>query len=74
MRRPALVVLVALGLGKQLEPYVVAPLAHQRVDVGSVVPNAQLGIVASSDYPFIAMNRDYTNNHLGSLTSMGSSL
>ncbi|GAC1470722.1 MAG: hypothetical protein PVSMB7_21780 [Chloroflexota bacterium] len=54
--------------------YVVAPLAHQRVDVGSVVPNAQLGIVASSDYPFIAMNRDYTNNHLGSLTSMGSSL
>ena len=51
--------------------YLVPPLAHQRVDVDSVVPNARLGIVVSSDYPFVAMNRIYTGNRLGSLTSMG---
>ncbi|GAC1467369.1 MAG: hypothetical protein NVS2B16_17260 [Chloroflexota bacterium] len=51
--------------------YVVGPLNHQRVDVGSVEPNAQLGIVAASSDPFIALNQGFFNNHLGSVTSTG---
>jgi hypothetical protein len=51
--------------------YVVAPLAHQHVDVTSVVPNAQLGIVASSSQPFVAMNHLTFNNGAGAATSHG---
>jgi 5-hydroxyisourate hydrolase-like protein (transthyretin family) len=51
--------------------YVVAPLAHHRIDVGSVVPNAQLGIVATSNDPFVVMTRLFMNGQLGSATSPG---
>jgi 5-hydroxyisourate hydrolase-like protein (transthyretin family) len=51
--------------------YVVAPLAHQRIDVASVVPNAQLGIVAASNYPFVALNRSTIDNGRGADTSEG---
>jgi hypothetical protein len=37
--------------------YVVGPMAHHRIDVGSVVPGAQVGIVATSNSPFVALNR-----------------
>jgi hypothetical protein len=51
--------------------YVVGPLSHVRVDVGSVVPNAQLGVVAASNQPFVALNRSSFNNGRGSATSTG---
>ncbi len=51
--------------------YVVSPLAHRHVDVTSVMPNAQLGMVASSSQPFVAMNRLFFNNRAGSATSHG---
>ena len=51
--------------------YVVSPLAHQRVYVGSVVPNAQLGITATSNLPFVALNRQSINNGAGADTSHG---
>lgn len=50
---------------------VVAPLSHQRIDVGSIVPNQQLGIVAASNYPFVALNRGTFNNGQGAMTSEG---
>lgn len=51
--------------------FVVGPLYHQYVDVGSVLPNAQLGIVAASDYPFVALNRARFNFGRGGDTSTG---
>jgi len=51
--------------------YVVGPLNHQRIDVSSVEPNSQLGIVAASNDPFVAMNRGFFDNGLGSMTSTG---
>jgi len=51
--------------------YVVAPLAHHLVDVGSVVPNAQLGLVVASSAPFVALNRTVFNNGQGAMTSAG---
>jgi hypothetical protein len=51
--------------------YVVGPMAQRMVDVGSVVPNAQLGIVATSSSPFVAMNRQSIGNGRGALTSTG---
>lgn len=51
--------------------YVVGPLAHQYVDVTSVMPNQQMGIVASSSVPFVAMNRYTFNNGTGAATDPG---
>lgn len=51
--------------------YVVSPLGHQIVDVGSVEPNQQLGIVAASSDPFIALNQYRFNGNQGSATSIG---
>jgi hypothetical protein len=51
--------------------YLVGPLSHQRVDVGSIMPNSQLGIVAASSAPFVALNRYRFNNGLGADTSIG---
>jgi hypothetical protein len=51
--------------------YVVPPLAHQRVYVGSVMPNVQLGITATSNLPFVALNRQSINNGAGADTSHG---
>jgi 5-hydroxyisourate hydrolase-like protein (transthyretin family) len=51
--------------------YVVSPLSHQIVDVGSVMPNADLGLVATSDQPFVALNRMSINNGRGADTSRG---
>jgi len=51
--------------------YVVGPLSHQRIDVGSVEPNARLGILATSNQPFVGLNRTFFHNRLGSTTSQG---
>jgi hypothetical protein len=51
--------------------YVVYPLYHQHVDVGSVEPAAQLAIVAASNYPFVPINRYVFNFGLGADTSTG---
>jgi hypothetical protein len=51
--------------------YVVAPLSHQMVDVSGVMPNAQLGILASSSQPFVALNRQLVNGGAGAMTSTG---
>lgn len=51
--------------------YVVGPLSHQRIDVGSVEPNAQLGILATSNQPFVGLNRTFFHNRLGGTTSQG---
>jgi hypothetical protein len=51
--------------------YVVGPLYHERIQVGSAVPNAQLGIVAASNYPFVALNRYWFNSGRGADTSIG---
>ncbi|MDQ3901702.1 MAG: hypothetical protein M3319_15115 [Actinomycetota bacterium] len=51
--------------------YVVAPMSHRHVDVGSIQPNAQLGLMAASNYPFVALNQSFFNNRLGSMTSPG---
>lgn len=51
--------------------YVIGSQNHLRVDVGSVFPNAQLGMVAASNAPFVALNRAIFNNGLGSDTSRG---
>lgn len=51
--------------------YLVGPLSHERIDVGSVMPNDQLGIVAASSAPFVALNRYRFNNGLGADTSAG---
>jgi hypothetical protein len=50
---------------------VVAPLQHQRIEVGSVVPNAQMGVVATSNLPFVGLNRGFFSNGAGSSTSTG---
>ncbi|MBV9281944.1 MAG: hypothetical protein JOZ41_17840, partial [Chloroflexi bacterium] len=68
---PVVVQFITASGGVTQRTYVVAPLAHVRVDVGSVVPNAQLGIVAASNDPFVALNRAFANNGLASDTSIG---
>jgi hypothetical protein len=51
--------------------YTVAPLSHQIVDVASAMPNAQLGIMAVSNQPFVALNRQIFNGGAGAMTSTG---
>jgi hypothetical protein len=51
--------------------YVVGPMAHQRIDVASVVPATQLGLVVSSNQPFAALNRYTFNRGSGGATSIG---
>lgn len=51
--------------------YVVGPLYFQRIAVGSVIPNGQFGIVAASNYPFVALNRYWFNFGRGADTSTG---
>jgi hypothetical protein len=51
--------------------YVISPLSHQRIDVASVVPNAELGLVVTSDQPVVTLNRVYFNHKLGSDTTTG---
>jgi hypothetical protein len=51
--------------------YVVGPLSHQRIDVGSVEPNAQLGVLATSNQPFVGLNRTFYQHGRGGSTSQG---
>ncbi|PZS00661.1 MAG: hypothetical protein DLM70_13330, partial [Chloroflexi bacterium] len=51
--------------------YIVSPLAHRRVDVGSVVPNSQLGLLVASNDPFVPLDRQLINNGAGAMTSPG---
>jgi hypothetical protein len=57
--------------GTQQQTYVVAPFAHAYVDVGKVVPNSQLGLLAVSSYPFVAMDRQEANDGAAQMTSLG---
>jgi len=54
--------------------YVVGPLYHQRIDIGSLAPNQQVGIVATSSVPFTALNRNLFNHGTGSAISAGIAL
>lgn len=51
--------------------YVVGPLQHQNIDVGSAVPNSQMGILVASNNAFVALNRIFFNNGRGAMTSIG---
>jgi hypothetical protein len=51
--------------------YMVPPLNHVQVDAGSVVPNTQLGLVASSSFPFVALNQSVSNDGLAGMASSG---
>ncbi|MGH2410871.1 MAG: hypothetical protein ACRDGS_10965 [Chloroflexota bacterium] len=58
--------------GKKVQrTYTVGPHAHQMVNVNSVVPNAQLGIAATSSSPFVALNRGLFNHGSGGTTDPG---
>jgi len=65
-------VVVQFMNGKVIErTYIVAPLSQQRIDVGSVAPSQQLGLVVTSNNPLVVLNRAFANNRLGSETSTG---
>jgi hypothetical protein len=51
--------------------YVVNPFSQAHIDVNSVEPNAQLGLVATSNYRFVAMNRSIVNNGIGGDVTQG---
>lgn len=51
--------------------YVVGPMAHLRINVTSVVPGTQLGLVVTSNQPFVALNRYTFNRGFGAATSIG---
>jgi hypothetical protein len=53
------------------QTYIIAPLSHQIVDVGHVVPNAQLGLLAASNDGFVAIDRQMINDGAGGMTSLG---
>lgn len=54
--------------------YVVGPMARRTIYVGSVVPNAQLGLVVTSTTPLVVMNRQTVNGGRGAMTGHGISL
>jgi hypothetical protein len=54
--------------------YLVPPLSHVQVNANGVVPNAQLGIVASSASGFVAANQAVFNNGAGATSSSGIAL
>ncbi len=68
---PIVVQFITSSGGVTNRTYIVNPLSHQAVDVGSVEPNQQLGLVAASSEPFVALNRYTFNNGQGSATSIG---
>jgi hypothetical protein len=68
---PVVVQFMTSGGQVSSRTYVVSPLAHLAVDVGSVAPNAQLGLVAASNDPFVALNRAWYGNGSGAMTSTG---
>lgn len=51
--------------------YVVGPMARRTIYVGSVVPNAQLGLVVTSTTPLVVMNRQTVNGGRGAMTGHG---
>ncbi len=51
--------------------FIVGPLNHQHIDVAAILPNAQLGLVAASNYPFAALNRGSFNSGAGGFTDSG---
>ena len=71
LAEPIVVQFMTASGGVTQRTYVVGPLGQQTIDVGSVVPNAELGIVATSNDPFVALNRLIVNNGLGADTSHG---
>jgi hypothetical protein len=68
---PVVVHLLSASGGVETRTYVIGPRYHQRIDVGKVVPDAQLGIVAASSRPFVAMNRLSFSGGKGAATSVG---
>ena len=57
--------------GRTEQTYVIAPFAHTIVDVGRVVPNAQLGLLVASNDPFVALDRQIIFNGSGAMTTIG---
>jgi hypothetical protein len=53
------------------QTYIVAPFAHAYVDVGRARPNSQLGLLAVSSYPFVALDRQESTNGVLGMTSLG---
>ena len=51
--------------------YIVNPKSHLQVSVGSVLPNAKLGIFATSSGSFVALNRQTMNNNGNASASTG---
>jgi hypothetical protein len=68
---PVVVQFIAASGGVTERTYVIGPLQQRRVDVGSVEPNAQLGLVAASNDPFVGLNIFTFNNGLGAMASTG---
>lgn len=57
--------------GRAEQTYVIPPFAHQIVDVGRVMPNAQLGLLVASNDPFVALDRQIMFNGSGADTTIG---
>jgi hypothetical protein len=53
------------------QTYIVAPFAHAYVDIGKSRPNSQLGLLAVSSYPFVALDRQESTNGMLGMTSLG---
>jgi hypothetical protein len=50
---------------------VLGPLYHQHVDIGRLLPNTQLGLIAASGYPFVALDRGTFNFGAGGFADSG---
>jgi hypothetical protein len=57
--------------GTTQQTYVIAPFAHVMIDVGKVLPNAQLGLLVASNDPFVALDRQVIFNGSGAMTTVG---
>jgi hypothetical protein len=57
--------------GTTQQTYIVAPFAHAYVDVGKVAPNSQLGLLAVSSYPFVALDRQEVGDGAGAMITLG---
>jgi hypothetical protein len=57
--------------GRTQRTYQIPPFAHDIIDVGQVVPNAQLGLLVASNDPFVALDRQIIFNGSGAMTTIG---
>jgi hypothetical protein len=57
--------------GRTQQTVEVPPFAHDIIDVGKVMPNAQLGLLVASNDPFVALDRQIIFNGSGAMTTIG---